>query len=142
MTTKKAIIYTDGAADPNPGPAGIGAAIRDEQGNPIGTVSKYIGRATNNEAEYLAIIEALEKVADLGVKHVQLFSDSQLVVCQVNGEYRVRQPHLRPLYEKVKELQGRFESFEITHIWGETNSEAHNLANAPLRLLRKQARHK
>ena len=125
------MITTDGAASPNPGPAAIGAVIKDEGGNIITTISHSIGYATNNQAEYRAIIIALEMAIRLGAEQVELYSDSQLVVRQVSGHYRVKATALLPLYQKIKELKNQLKTFTINHISGETN-EAHNLANDAL----------
>ena len=135
MKTKRVIIFTDGAAEPNPGPAAIGAIIKDKQGKLIDRISRYIGIATNNQAEYKAIITALEKAIKLGATHVEVNSDSELVVRQINGRYRVKNAALRPLYQQVKQLQGLLEGFTITHIPREENTEADNLANAALDLI-------
>ena len=134
MKAKKVVIFTDGAAEPNPGPAAIGATIKGEQGRLITTISQPIGRATNNQAEYRAIIAALEKAISLGANHVDMRSDSELVVKQINGQYRVKKVVLKSLYQKVKQLQGRLEGFTITHIPREQNTEADHLANAALSL--------
>lgn len=135
MNTKKAIIYVDGAARGNPGPAAIAAIIKDEQGKPLASISQRIGTTTNNQAEYKAIIAALEKVISLGAKRVEVKSDSELVVKQINGEYRVKKAHLKPLYQQVKQLQDSLESLTITHIPRRQNSEADNLANKALDLV-------
>jgi len=135
LKTKKAIIFTDGAAEPNPGPAAIGATIKDEKGRLITSISQSIGRATNNQAEYRAIIAALEKAIELGAKHVEVNSDSELVVRQVNGRYRVKNAALKPLYQKVKQLQGLLRGFTITHIPRERNTEADKLTTAALDLI-------
>ena len=132
MKIKRVVIFTDGAAAPNPGPAAIGAIIKDEQGKLLARISQRIGRATNNQAEYRAIIAALEKAASLGAKHVEVNSDSELVVKQINGKYRVKKAALKPLYQKVKQLQAHLEGFTITHIPREQNTEADNLANRAL----------
>ena len=132
MSVKKAIIFTDGAAEPNPGPAAIGAIIKDEQGRLIARISQRIGTTTNNQAEYRAVIAALEEAIKLGVTHVKLNSDSELVVKQITGKYRVKKAALKPLYLKVKQLQSSLESFTITHIPREQNTEADNLANKAL----------
>lgn len=124
----KAIIYTDGGASPNPGPASIGAVIKDEKGVVSGLISKPIGRATNNEAEYRAVIEALEMALKLGAKRVELRSDSELLVRQINGQYRVKASGIRPLYLNVKQLQENFEGCVFKHIPRELN-EAHKLAD-------------
>ena len=129
MKIKRVVIFTDGAAAPNPGPAAIGAIIKDEQGKLLARISQRIGRATNNQAEYRAIIAALEKAVSLGAKHVEVNSDSELVVKQINGKYRVKKATLKPLYQEVKRLQSRLEGFTITHIPRQQNREADKLAN-------------
>ena len=128
----KVIINTDGASQGNPGPAAIGAIIKDEQGRVITSISQGIGRATNNQAEYRAIIVALENAIKLGANQVDMRSDSELVVRQINGQYRVKNAALKPLYQKVKQQQSQFAGFTITHIPGWGNTEAHNLASMAL----------
>ena len=133
MKIKRVVIFTDGASQGNPGPAAIGAIIKDEQGKLITAISQPIGQATNNQAEYRAIIAALEKAISLGVSQVDMRSDSELVVRQVNGKYRVKNDSLKPLYQKVKQLQGQFEGFTITHIPRQQNTEADSLAGKALK---------
>jgi ribonuclease HI len=133
MTLKKVVIRSDGVSRGNPGPAAIGAIIRDERGRLLASISQPIGRATNNQAEYRAIIAALEKALALGARQVELNSDSELMVRQIKGQYRVRKEALRPLYQRVKELQSRLEGFTIKHIPRQQNREADKLANAALR---------
>ena len=133
MTLKKVVIHSDGVSRGNPGPAAIGAIIRDERGRLLASISQPIGRATNNQAEYRAIIAALEKALALGARQVELNSDSELVVRQIKGQYRVRKEALRPLYQRVKQLQSRLEGFTIKHIPRQQNREADKLANAALR---------
>lgn len=133
MKTSKVIINTDGASHGNPGPAAIGATIKDEQGRLLASISRYIGRTTNNQAEYRAIIAALEKAAQMGATRVDIRSDSQLVVRQLNGRYRVKKASLRPLYLEVHKLLSQFEGFTITYIPREQNTEADALANAALK---------
>ena len=135
MKTKKAIIFTDGAAEPNPGPAAIGAIIKDGKGRLITSISRHIGTTTNNQAEYRAIIAALEKAIKLGATHVEVNSDSELAVRQINGRYRVKNAALRPLYQQVKQLQSLLEGFTITHIPREQNTEADKLTSAALDLI-------
>ncbi len=129
---KKVVIHTDGAAEPNPGPAAIGATIKDERGRPIASISRPIGRATSNQAEYRAIIAALEKAIGLGARQVVLNSDSELVVKQIQGSYRVKKAALKPLYRRVKELQSLLESLTVSHIPRRQNREADRLANQAL----------
>ena len=96
-------------------------------------ISQRIGQATNNQAEYKAIIAALEKAISLSASEVVLNSDSELVVKQINGRYRVKKPSLKPLYQKVVQLINSLEAFSITHIPRQQNREADRLANRALR---------
>lgn len=129
METRKIIIYTDGGARGNPGPAACGYVI---DGHPYG---EYLGRATNNEAEYRGVIEALKKVRSLfgknNVKNLELVihMDSELVVKQLEGEYRVKMPHLKPLYTEVHNLIIDFKKVTFTHIPREKNKEADAMVN-------------
>ena len=132
MSVSKVIICTDGAARGNPGPAAIGVTIKDEKGNLIASISRRIGITTNNQAEYMAIITALEKVVSLGAKRVDVRADSELVVNQINGRYRVKNIALRPLYQKVVQLTGPLDAFTISYIPRRQNSEADKLANRAL----------
>jgi len=127
------VIFTDGTAEPNPGPAAIGAIIKDEQGKLITAISQGIGQATNNQAEYRAIIAALENAIRLGADQVDIHSDSELVVRQINGRYRVKNAALKPLYQRVKQLQSQLKGFTITHIPRQQNIEADSLANMALK---------
>ena len=127
-------IWVDGASRGNPGPAAIGVLIKDEQDRLIARISQRIGITTNNQAEYRAIIAALEKAISLGFKQVEVNSDSELVGRQINGRYRVKKAALKLLYHQVKQLQGLLESFTITHIPRQQNTEADNLANTALDL--------
>jgi ribonuclease HI len=132
MTADRFIINADGASRHNPGPAAIGATIKDEQGRLLASISRRIGRATNNQAEYQALIAALEKAITLGARRVDIRLDSELVVKQMKGRYRVKNAALRPLYLRVGELLGQLESFTISNIPREQNAEADRLANKAL----------
>jgi len=132
MSKTRVTISTDGAARGNPGPAAIGAVIRDEQGRLIATISRHIGTTTNNQAEYRAVIAALEKALTLGARRVMLNSDSELVVRHLNGRYRVKSAALKPLHQRVKQLIGSLEAFTINHIPRRQNTEADRLANRAL----------
>ena len=132
MTTERLIINADGASRHNPGPAAIGATIKDERGHLLASISRRIGRATNNHAEYRALIAALEKASDMGARQVDIRLDSELVVKQVQGKYRVKNAALRPLYLKVGELLSQLEGFTISNIPREQNAEADSLANKAL----------
>lgn len=128
MLYKKLTIYSDGGARGNPGPAGIGAALLADK-KVVGTVSKYIGEATNNQAEYWAIIEALKKAKELGAEEVECFLDSELVVKQLNQEYRVKDKDLGILFVKVWNLKINFKKISFHHIRREQNEMADKLAN-------------
>lgn len=128
----KLIIQTDGAADPNPGPASIGAVIKDESGKVVSRVSRYIGQATNNQAEYRAIIAALERASELGASRIELHSDSELIVRQLSGQYRVKSASIAGLYFRVNQLRESFAEFRLKHMPGVEN-EAHVLAQAALK---------
>jgi len=123
------VVYSDGASRGNPGPASIGAAVFDGAGREVHAVSRRIGRATNNEAEYRAAIAGLEAALALGARDVELVMDSELVVRQLNLRYKVRNPALRRLFGRIKDLQWRFASFEVRHVRREQNRRADELAN-------------
>jgi len=122
-------IYTDGASRGNPGHAGIGAVILDADGSCLMELSEGIGIATNNEAEYIALIKALEAAKELGARRVSVRADSELVVLQMKGAYAVRSPRLRPLFMKARRLKDAFARFDIKHIPREKNAHADALAN-------------
>jgi ribonuclease HI len=132
VATGKWIIYGDGASRGNPGPASIGAVVYDDSGQEIHTVSQRIGHATNNEAEYRAAIAGLEAALALGGSDVELRMDSELVVRQIDSRYKVRNPNLRRLFGRVKDLQWRFASFQVHHVRREQNRRADGLANEAL----------
>ena len=131
--SNKAIIYTDGGADPNPGPGAIGVVIKNDRGETISTISRPIGRVTNNQAEYKAVIAALEKAISLGIEEVTMFADSQLVVRQLNGTYKVRKAELKPLHAQVTELSSRLKHFTIEYIPREYNMEADSLTSGKVK---------
>jgi ribonuclease HI len=129
----RVIVYTDGASRGNPGPAAIGAALyATEGGDVIGSVSEDIGYATNNVAEYKAVIAGLAEAQRLGATEVDLRADSLLLVRQLTGEYRVKAPGLKPLASQAARLLRGFKSTTITHVRRELNTVADALANAAL----------
>ncbi len=132
MSIGRVAISTDGVSRGNPGPAAIGATIKDENGRVIASISEAIGRTTNNQAEYRALIAALEKAIELGARQVEIRSDSEWLVKQINGENRVKAEAIKPLYQKVKRLQSQLEGFAIAHVPREQNKEADRLANMAL----------
>lgn len=126
---EEAILWTDGAARGNPGPAGIGAILKSASGEVLFTGSEYLGHTTNNVAEYRAVLLGLRGALELGVRRIEVRADSELLIKQLKGQYRVRSPGLRPLYEEAKRLLARFESVRLTHVRRELNGEADRLAN-------------
>lgn len=123
------VIHTDGAARGNPGPAGIGAAIFDPGGNLVESVAMAIGHATNNRAEYMAMIEGLKAALKLGAEDIAVRSDSELMVRQLIGRYAVKSLDLKPLYETALSLLRKFRSYQIAHVPREQNRTADALAN-------------
>ena len=132
LNTSKLTIFTDGAARGNPGPAAIGCVIKDDKGTLVASISRCLGATTNNQAEYRAVIAALEKAVSLGARQVVLYSDSELVVKQINGQYKIKHAALRPLYMEIVRLAGALESFKVFNIPRERNKEADALANKAL----------
>ena len=122
----------DGAARGNPGPASYGVVIRRPDGKPVESLGKYIGRHTNNVAEYYALIAALDYAAAHGIKRLRVLSDSQLIVNQMKGLYKVKHPDLRPLHERAKKQAAGLEAFTIQYIPREQNRDADAAANAAL----------
>ena len=125
---KKLIINTDGGARGNPGPAGIGVVFSDDSGQIIAKFKEYIGEATNNVAEYRALILALEKAANFEFKEIECRLDSELIVKQLRGEYRVKDEKMKELYKKVQELIF-FKPITFMHVSREKNKEADTLVN-------------
>jgi ribonuclease HI len=127
--TLEFIIHADGASRGNPGEAGIGAVIADPQGRTIKEIKLYLGMTTNNVAEYRALIYALEKAWHLGASKVRIYLDSELVVRQMRGEYKVREAHLKILNQQAVEALNHFSKYSIDHIPREENRRADQLAN-------------
>ncbi len=125
----KLVIHTDGGSRGNPGPAGIGVFITDEGGRVVMEHSRFIGEATNNEAEYTAVIDALEHAKQLGADEADFFLDSELVVRQLNRQYRVKDAELATLFVKVWNLMTGFRRTKFTHVPREQNKEADRLVN-------------
>lgn len=122
-------LHFDGGSRGNPGLAGIGAVVYAADGTPLITLGRYIGRATNNVAEYRALITAMEAALKLGATKVIIRGDSELVIKQMRGEYRVKNPDLRDLYEEAQSLLSKFEQVRIEHNFREKNAMADKLAN-------------
>lgn len=119
----------DGGARGNPGPAGYGVVIEDEVGQPVAELSDYLGRQTNNYAEYSALLAALSYAIRHGFKALKVVSDSELMVKQINGQYKVSSPTLKQLYEQAMKKIDQLDCFEIRHVLREKNRDADRLAN-------------
>jgi len=128
----KARLRTDGGARGNPGPAGIGVVLESEDGRVLAEVEKSIGIATNNVAEYTALIEGLQLALDHGVTDLEVFLDSLLVVSQMNGEWKIKDQKIRPLALRASGLTRRFRSVALAHVRRELNVRADALANAAM----------
>jgi ribonuclease HI len=126
------ILRTDGAARGNPGPSSAGVVVEDAHGRALVRKGVLLGRGTNNEAEYRALIAALEEAKVLGAREVEARADSQLMVMQITGHYRVKAANLKPLYAKVRGLLASFERWRVVHVPREENREADRLANRAL----------
>ncbi len=122
----------DGGSRGNPGPAAYGVVIRDGGGKIVAQLKKYIGRMTNNVAEYYGLIAALDYAESHGVRTIRIESDSELLVKQMRGQYKVKSDDLRPLFERAQKMSKAFESFRIEHVYREQNREADALANEAL----------
>lgn len=129
MTTNTFIAYTDGAARGNPGPAGAGVVIMDRHNFVVDEAQSYLGLTTNNVAEYRALLLALDKLEEQGAKDVIIRTDSELMVRQLTGQYRVKNEGLRPLFLEAKSRLRAFENVTIEYIPREQNKEADKLAN-------------
>ncbi len=121
-------IFSDGASRNNPGEAGAGVYILQD-GKPVGQISRYLGKTTNNIAEYTAAIIGFEQVLKLGATKVRFFADSELLVKQLNGQYKVKNEGLKPLHARIKELIAKIGAVEVQYIPRERNKEADALAN-------------
>ena len=119
----------DGGSRGNPGPAGIGVVLRAADGTSLLTLGRFIGRATNNVAEYSALIAGLELAAGMGIRRLRVRGDSELIIRQMQGSYRVKHPDLRPLYERASDLVGQFDQVEFEHGRRHKNRLADRLAN-------------
>jgi len=131
---KKFLLYIDGGSRGNPGPAGIGVVIYDKEGKRVKEFNKYIGIATNNIAEYKALIYGLQEALFKKADEVTLNMDSELVVQQLKGDYKVKNANIKPLFEQALHLLSGFRKFEIKHIKREENKEADKLVNKAINL--------
>jgi formyltetrahydrofolate-dependent phosphoribosylglycinamide formyltransferase len=128
----KLIVHTDGGSRGNPGPAAAGFVLDDSNGRRLAARAFFLGETTNNVAEYTALIRALEAAVGLGAEQITVFSDSELLVRQIGGRYKVKSDLIRPLFDEVRTLMGRFEACNILHVRREKNQDADRLVNLAL----------
>jgi len=128
----KATLFADGGSRGNPGPSAYGAVVVDEDGTVVREISAYLGTSTNNVAEWSGLIAGLEAALEMGVDDIDVRLDSELVVRQLSGAYRVKQSHLLPLHAKAKTLLRRFARSDVAHVRREQNKEADALVNQVL----------
>ncbi len=124
--------YCDGGSRGNPGPSGFGVYIQDENGKSLAELSEFLGKQTNNHAEYSGLLAALNFALEKAHTRLRVVSDSELMVKQIKGQYRVNSPELRPLYDEAKRRIGRLEQFRIEHVLRGKNKEADRLANVAM----------
>lgn len=127
-TAESVTVYIDGASLGNPGPAGVGVFFVDPHGTPVAQVSKYLGETTNNVAEYLALLYALQEAQTRGIRRLVVKTDSELLAKQLNGSYKVRDGTLRLFYDFARHVLPRFEQVTIEHISRASNTQADRLA--------------
>jgi ribonuclease HI len=127
--SRELVLYTDGASRGNPGPSGAGALITDKAGTIVAEEAVYLGEVTNNQAEYQALLIGLKAVVELAPSRLTVRMDSELIVKQLNGEYRVRNRNLLPLYGRAREFIRRLADVRVVHVPREQNVQADRLAN-------------
>ncbi|MFZ0089676.1 MAG: ribonuclease HI family protein [Solirubrobacteraceae bacterium] len=129
---EKLVVHVDGGARGNPGPAAIGVVVSDPAGDVVDEIAERIGVATNNVAEYRALLLGLERAAALGARAVEVINDSELVARQINGVYKVKHPAMRPLYEQALRALAHFDSWQVRSVPRAGNARADGLVNAAL----------
>ena len=122
-------VYSDGAARGNPGQSGAGAVLVEASGQVVDRLGKYLGVQTNNYAEYMGLLIGLRRARELGVREVEVFADSELMIRQLGGRYQVKSPSLRPLYEEALKLLNEFSRVKLVHVPREMNSAADEMSN-------------
>ena len=127
-------LFTDGAARGNPGPAGAGAVIISPEGHVVAKVGKYLGETTNNVAEYTGLILGLKRAKAMGLRELEVLADSELLVKQLSGEYKVKADHLQPLHDEAKALLKAFDVIDVRHIPREENEAADEMSNKAIDL--------
>lgn len=126
-------LFTDGASKGNPGPAGAGWVLINDRDLLLAKDSKFLGEATNNEAEYQALILGLKNALSCGIQEIRIYMDSELLVKQLNGLYRIKNPRLTIFFHQVKDLLSKFLKYDINHISRQENREADRMANEAIR---------
>ncbi len=129
LPEERLVAHVDGGARGNPGPAGYGVVMKDSGGRGVAELSQFLGHRTNNYAEYSGLLAALDYALQHGYKALEVISDSELLVKQMNGQYKVRSPLLLDLHQRAKSLSGRLDWFKIRHVLRAKNREADELAN-------------
>ena len=129
MADKALSLFTDGACRGNPGQGGAGAVLLGRNGEVLGTAKKFLGHCTNNIAEYRALILGLEMALERGTSAISIYLDSELLVRQIQGIYRVKNPDLKPLMVEIRDLMDRFDTWKIEHVPRSENALADGLAN-------------
>mgnify|MGYP001569777796 CR=1 FL=1 len=132
MQNPELVAHIDGGARGNPGPAAYAAIVATPEGKPVKEISEFLGETTNNEAEYSGLLAALEYAVRHEARSLKVISDSELLVRQIRGEYKVKSDGLKPLFQQAKGLISRLESFSIAHVRREQNREADRLVNETL----------
>ena len=127
-------LFTDGAARGNPGPAGAGAVIISPEGHVVAKLGKYLGETTNNVAEYTGLILGLKRAKAMGLRELEVLADSELLVKQLSGEYKVKADHLQPLHDEAKALLKAFDVIDVRHIPREENEAADEMSNKAIDL--------
>ncbi|ABC80498.1 ribonuclease H [Anaeromyxobacter dehalogenans 2CP-C] len=122
-------LFTDGAARGNPGPAGAGAVIVNADGHIVAKIGKFLGDSTNNVAEYMGLILGLKRAKAMGIKELEVLSDSELMVKQLAGDYAVKADHLRPLHDEAQALIAGFDRIQVRHVPREENALADAMSN-------------
>ena len=133
VTHRRILIYTDGAARGNPGPAGLGAILRDAKtGEVLAELARFLGIRTNNYAEWTAVEEAVRQALELGASQVDLRMDSELVARQITGRYRVKHADLKPIHARVMAMLGQLDGYTVGHVPRELNKDADRLSNVAI----------
>jgi len=125
----KVRVYSDGAARGNPGPSGAGAVLVDASGTVVDRLGKYLGIQTNNYAEYMGLLLGLKRARELGIREVEVFADSELMIRQLGGRYQVRSPSLRPLYEEALRVLNDFSRVKLVYVPRKMNAAADEMSN-------------